>query len=211
MKSIKTLVAMTIFLAGSFFGALNAAEQTFVAGTDYDVTSAQGSDEPMLEEFFNYACGACYTLEKFMGDFKTNNPGIKVKLVPLELNPAWKIYVKAYYIGEKLNVLDKSHSQLFHRLHVQKKPLRDDDDMKTFFIGLGVDEKAYDDIAKSYWLNTQVRMSKQYAFKNKVMSTPTLLVNKRYKLNSKNLGTYPKIEQAIVELSGVKQQAVAAQ
>jgi|GEM_PF-2440403 len=211
MNLRKTLMTLTALLAGAFVTLASAAETNLVAGEHYEITAPKGSDEPMMEEFFNYACGACYGIEKFMGDFKKNNPGIKVKLVPLELNPAWKIYVKAYYIGEKLNVLEKSHSKLFHRLHVEKKAFKGEDDMKAFFLSLGVEEKAYDDVAKSFWLATQVRKSKQYAMKHRVMSTPTLLVNQRFKLNNRNIGDYTKIEQAAITLSGVASQSVAAQ
>ncbi|TQV71038.1 thiol:disulfide interchange protein DsbA/DsbL [Aliikangiella marina] len=211
MKLIKGLVlASGLWAAASGLPVL-AAQSQFVAGEHYEVTTPKGTEEPLLEEFFNYACGACYSIEAFMSDFKSKNPNIPVKMVPLELNPAWKIYVKAYFIGEKLGVLDKSHSKLFHRIHVEKRPLKGEDDMKAFFVSLGVSEKAYDDVAKSYWLNTQLRTSRQYAMKNRVMKTPTLLVNKKYKLDNAKIGTYPKIEQAIIELSGVNKAASAAQ
>lgn len=211
MKSFISFKAVLAALLGSLV-ALNLQANNFEAGKDYEVTASKGSEEPLVEEFFNYACGACYNMENFVTNLKKNNAGLTVKMVPTELRPAWKIYVEAYYIGEKLGVLDKSHAKLFHRIHVQKKFFKDEEDMKEFFLSLGVEEKAYDDVAKSYWLNTQVRMAKQYGRKHKVMSTPVFVVNQRYKLNSQNLGTLPRIEEAIVELSGYKkQQAVAAQ
>ena len=210
MKLVKGLILAASVLASTSSMSLSAAQSQFVAGEHYQVTSVKGSEQPVVEEFFNYACGACYSIEAFMSDFKSKNPNIPVKLVPVELNPAWKIYVKAYYIGEKLAVLDQSHSKLFHRIHVEKRPLKGEEDMKAFFVSLGVTEKAYDDVAKSYWLNTQVRRAKQYAMKNRVMKTPTLLVNQRFKLDNAKIGTYPKVEQAIIELSGVNQSGAGA-
>lgn len=210
MKLIKSLLLVSSLIASTASFSVMAVQSQFIEGEHYQVVSPKGSEQPVLEEFFNYACGACYSIEPFLNEFKSKNPNIPVKLVPLELNPAWKIYVKAYYIGEKLGVLDKSHTKLFHRIHVQNKPLRGDDDMKAFFVSLGVSEKDYDDVAKSYWLNSQVRISKQYAMKNRVMKTPTLLVNKQFKLDNAKIGTYPKIEQAIIELSGVNQAGGAA-
>ncbi len=195
-------VFLSIFM-GVLASGVNAQQNGYVAGEDYVITAADSSDEPMVEEFFNYACGACYSMEGFVTELKKNNPNLKVKKIPLELRPSWKIYVKAYYIGEKLGILEQSHGKIFHRLHVEKRHFKDEDDMKSFFLDLGVEEKAYDDIAKSYWLNTQLRSSKQYAMKHKIASTPVFLVNKRYKLDSTKLAGVDRIEGAIKTLSGL--------
>lgn len=207
---MKQLKFFALVLA-SLVGASSAlAQGKFEEGKHYEVMAPQTKTEPVVEEFFNYACAACYGAEKLATQIKANNPGLKFKYSPVELRESWKIYVKAYYIGEKLNVLDKSHTKLFHRLHVEKKFFRNEGDMKDFFLSLGVDEKEYDKVAKSYWLKTQMRQAKQYAFKNRVTSTPVYLVNKRYKLKRDGMSTYNEIEQAVIELSGYKSKQTAA-
>jgi len=207
MKNLYRFFA-AIFAVSSFSAAV-LAESSFEAGTDYEITAAKADSEPMLEEFFNYACGACYGSEQMVNDIKKNNPGLKFRAIPVELNPSWKIYVKAYFIGEKLGVLDKSHSKLFHRLHVEKKHFKGEEDMKAFYLALGVTEKAYDDVANSYWINTQIRMAKQYTLKHKAFSTPTFLVNKRFKLNRTALGSVKRLTEAVQELSGLNKAASA--
>lgn len=177
----------------------------FEMGKDYQRTGPKVATSPIVEEFFNYACGACYSMENFVTKLKSENPGLKVKPVPIELRPSWKIYVKAYYIGEKLGVLEKSHAKLFHRIHVEKKHFKDETDMKMFFVQLGVTQKAYDDVAKSYWLASQLKQAKQYALKHRISGSPIFLVNQQYKLNNRSLGTYPRIEEAIKKLSGIEQ------
>jgi protein dithiol oxidoreductase (disulfide-forming) len=199
----KLSLLITLFAAAAVNMQVTAAESRFVEGKDYEITAPKTQTEPLVEEFFNYACGACYGAETLVNNIKKNNPGIKFRAVPVELRAAWKIYVKAYFIGEKLNVLDKSHNKIFHRIHVEKKYFKGEDDMKDFFLSLGVDEKAYDDVANSYWINTQMRLAKQYTKKHKAFSTPTFLVNKRYKLNQKAMGSFERVEQAIVEFSGI--------
>lgn len=197
------LMAIILFgfsvIQGSAF-----AEEAFVAGKDYEIVAPKSITEPLVEEFFNYACGHCYGMEEFMSNLKKNNPSLKVKLIPVELRDAWKIYSKAYFIGEKLNILDKSHGKIFYQIHVEKKHFNSESDMKTFFLALGVTEKDYDDVANSYWLKTQLRSAKQYSFKNKVMATPSFLVNKRYRLKNSELGSLKRVEAAIVSLSGLK-------
>ncbi|TQV89513.1 thiol:disulfide interchange protein DsbA/DsbL [Aliikangiella coralliicola] len=179
-----------------------SAKGNFEKGKDYQVTGPNVNSEPMVEEFFNYACSACYSIEGFMTEIKSDYPNLKVKPVPIELRPSWKIYVKAYFLGEKLGVLDQSHSQIFHRIHVEKKPFRGEKDMKEFFIALGVSEKKYDEVNNSFWLKNKVKQSKLYAQHHRVGVSPTLLVNQRYKLNNQNLGSYQRIKEAIKEFSG---------
>ncbi|WP_444996234.1 thiol:disulfide interchange protein DsbA/DsbL [Aliikangiella sp. IMCC44359] len=202
MKLTKNILMALFVGACTLSGAVSAESGSFVAGEHYQIISPKESEEPIVEEFFNYACGACYSMEKVISEIKNENPTVKFKIIPLELRPSWKVYVKAYYIGEKLGVLDKSHEKIFRRIHVEKRHFKNDDDLKDFFVSLGVDAKAYDDVAKSYWLNTQLRLSKQYAMNAKVIGTPTLIVNKRYKLDNKKLGSGERIKQAVKELSG---------
>lgn len=188
-------------LAGGLMSLSVMAEGQFVQGKDYEVTAPATKTEPVVEEFFNYACGGCFSAERFANEFKQKNPNIQFKYVPVELRPAWKIYVEAFFIGQKLGVLEQSHPKIFDRLHVKKKFFKGHDDMKAFFLELGVDEKEYDKTVKSYWLKVQLKKAKQYAFKHKVTGTPMYVVNKRFKLNKDTLSTYDRIESAMVELS----------
>jgi protein dithiol oxidoreductase (disulfide-forming) len=197
---LKIVAALAVVV--SFSGGVNA-QSNFEAGKDYEITASKTQSEPLLEEFFNYACGACYGSEQLVNSLKKKFPSLKFKAIPVGLRPAWEIYVKAYYLGEKLDVLDKSHSKIFHRIHVEKKHFKGEEDMKAFFLSLGVESKAYDDVANSYWINTQMRMAKQYTKKHGAFQTPTFLVNKRFKLNRTGLGSYERIEQAVEELSGL--------
>lgn len=179
------------------------AQDQFSQGKDYQITAPNVATEPVVEVFFNYACPGCYSIEPFIADLKQEYPQLKIKPVPVELRPSWKIYVKAYYIAEKLAVLAKSHNKIFHQIHIEKQMFNNDNDMKKFFLSLGVSEKSYDEIAKSYWLKTQVRQSKRYAQSHRIGTTPTLLVNQRYKLNTQNLGTLQRVKEAIKQFSGI--------
>lgn len=208
MKKIQFLTMAVFGLLMSVSGF--AADGEFVEGTDYEVMSPKNQTQPIVEEFFNYACGACFSAEQFSTQFKEKHPNVKFDYIPVELRPSWKIYVEAYYIGKKLGMLEVSHPKLFNRIHVEKKYLKDHDEMKEFFLALGADEKKYDKTVKSTWLKIQLRQAKQYAFKNRVTGTPVYLVNKRFKLNRTGLGSFDRIEKAIISLSGAKAEAAPA-
>jgi thiol:disulfide interchange protein DsbA len=202
MNFFKLVSISLIFISNQLIAEQDVSAD-LVANQDYSIIAPPSVNEPLVEKFFNYACAACFNMDSFLTQLRDNQPNLTIELQPVSLNSAWEIYTKAYLIGQKLDVLEKSHHKLFHRLHVEKKPLSNDKDMKKFFLSLGVAEKDYNEVADSYWLSTQIRLSKQYAFKHKITALPTLIVNKRYKLDLKALKVVPRVEKAIVELSGL--------
>jgi thiol:disulfide interchange protein DsbA len=184
--------------------SLSAKTRALVEGKDFEQITYKGSSSPEIFEFFNYACGACYQMESFVQNYKKKHPKTKITLIPVELNPAWKIYVKAFYLGELLNISLKSHSAIFHRLHVEKKPIKDEDALKAFFIHLGVQSKDYKEANTSFALNMKTRHAKQLAKKYKIIGTPNFVVNQQYKLNNKALGSTEMIQFALESLTQKK-------
>jgi protein dithiol oxidoreductase (disulfide-forming) len=179
-----------------------AAERALVKGSDYEVVTPKGSKSAEVYEFFSYACGACYTMESFVTRFKKDNSEVKVIPVPTDLgHKQWQIYIKAYYLGELLDVVEQSHTKVFHRVNIEKKHLINDDDLKEFFVGLGVSAEKFDAANKSFSLNAKIRKAKQLVKKFRISGTPTFVVNQKYKLNNQALGTTAMIEKAIKELS----------
>ena len=204
MKNKIIAVAVIAFSLLGFNSLSYAAERALVEGSDYEVVSPKGTKSPEVYEFFSYACGACYTMESFVTQFKKDNPGTKVIPVPTDLGHAqWKIYVKAYYLGELLGVLEQSHSKIFHQINIEKKHIFNDEGLKEFFVGLGVDPAKFDSANKSFSLNAKIRKAKQLIKTYRISATPTFVVNQQYKLDNRALGTTEMINKAIKELSSV--------
>ncbi|MDQ7048866.1 MAG: thiol:disulfide interchange protein DsbA/DsbL [Enterobacterales bacterium] len=183
---------------------LSAAKRVLVEGSDYEVMTASGTKTPEIMEFFNYGCPHCYTMEDFTNNFKKKHSDIKFIAVPTDLgHPQWTIYVKAYYLGEILKVIDQSHGKIFQRIHVQNKAFTSDADLKAFFATLGVDGALFDKANKSFTLNAKIRKAKQLARKFAIQGTPMFVANQRFKLDNKKLGTTEMIEKAMVDLSQI--------
>ena len=158
MRSLKQTLAV-ILLATLSLGLPSVVAADLEEGKHYEVISQQLSCKPKVTEYFNYGCGACYNSEKFVNDWKKNKPdNIEFELVALELNPAWKVYVEAYYIAEMLGVLEKTHTRTFHRIHVEKKPITTRESLKAFYVSLGVDAKRFAQAASSFQLNTNIHL-----------------------------------------------------
>lgn len=205
MNYLKLLSLCLLFSVNIFLAKIVVADSQFVAGDHYQVVAAQESEQPTLEMFFSYGCPACYQSESFIQRLRVNYPQLTIKLIPVSFNPGWDLYAKAFFIADKLNVMDKIHSKLFHYVHEEKKQITTEEQLKAFFVDSGVTRTDYNAVANSYWLNTQIRLSKQKTKKNKVLSAPSFLVNERYLLNSKVLANFNNLEAAMVELSKVKQ------
>jgi len=201
---IKLLKPLFVFIFASLFLAntLQAEVRPLVEGSDYEVMGPKGTTKPEVLEFFSYACGACYSMEGFVNQFKKDHGGIKFNAVPTDLDrPQWQIYIKAYYLGELLKVLDKSHGKIFHRVNVLKKPITNEEALKKFFVELGVDPNQYDKASKSFALNAKIRKAKQLVRKYRIVGTPTFVANKRFKLDNGKLNSNEMIEKAILDLS----------
>jgi protein dithiol oxidoreductase (disulfide-forming) len=205
MKS-KFITAMLIaFSLLGFNSQSHAAERALVEGSDYEIVSPKGTKSPEVYEFFSYACGACYSMESFVNQFKKDNADTKIIPVPTDLgHQQWQIYIKAYYLGELLGVLDQSHAKIFHRVNIEKKHIIKDKDLKEFFVGLGVDPAKFDAANKSFSLNAKIRKAKQLVKTYRISATPTFVVNQQYKLDNRALGTTEMINKAIKELSQIK-------
>ncbi len=200
----KLLKTLSVFIVANLLliGTLLAEIRPIVEGSDYEIMGPQGTSSPEVMEFFSYGCGHCYTMEGFVNKFKKDHADIKFSAVPTDLgHPQWQIYIKAYYIGELLKVLDKSHGKLFHRINVQRKPLSKEADLKNFFVELGVAPEKYDKANKSFALSAKIRKAKQLAKKYRIMGTPTFVANKRFKLDNRKLASNEMIEKALLDLS----------
>lgn len=201
----KIFKAAIVFLFSSILASgLMAETRPLIEGDDYEVMASKGSKKSEVLEFFSYACGHCYTMEGFISRFKKENGNVKVIPVPNDLGrPQWQIYVKAYYLGELLKVLDQSHQKIFHQINVENKHITSDEALKAFFMTLGVDSAKYDRAIKSVALDMRVRKAKQLARKYRITGTPIFVANQRFKLNNTALGSNEMIEKALKELTNI--------
>ena len=206
IKLIKTALIFTAVLT-MFTGTSQAETRPLVKGTDYKVMASKGTTKPEVFEFFSYACGHCYTMEGFVNKFKTDHAGIKFTPVPTDLgHPQWQVYVKAFYLGQLLKVLDKSHGKIFHRVNVLNKPITNDANLKSFFVELGVSPEQFDSANKSFALDAKVRKAKQLVRKYQISGTPTFVANQQFRLDNRELGNNEMIEKALLDLTATTSQ-----
>ncbi len=142
----------------------------------------QASKGPEVIEFFAYFCPHCNHIEENLKPWREKLPkSVTFIRIPLTLgNTGTRIYSKAYFIGQALNVLTISHPALFDRYHKQKLPLSTDSELKQFYLQLGVSETAYDKVVNDPTLEEKINHAENLAKSMGIASVPSFVVNGRF-------------------------------
>lgn len=151
-------------------------------GESFRVASAEAeSAKPRVQEFFSYACPHCYTMEGFVHDWLGKKPkAIGFERVPVVFRPEWEIYAKAYYLGEELGLLERSHEAVFKRVHDENKPFQNEAELVEFFVALGAEREAVTGVLAGPRLAERVAEAKALTARYQIGSTPSFVVNEKY-------------------------------
>ena len=141
----------------------------------------------MVEEFFNYGCGACYSLEPAMEKWLQEKPkDVVFTRTPVVFHSQWEIYAKTYYIIQALKLNDKLSSQIFAAVHdpeLAKKydNLQTTKSMEKFFVDHGVKAETF---AAAYNYSPQIDANVKQGMNRMqsygIYSVPTIVVAGKY-------------------------------
>lgn len=188
---LKTIFGAALALLALTQVACAEASNTSKAkeGQDYTVYSgAKGTDKPEVLEFFAYTCGHCYNMEGFLEKWKPGKPEeVTFKQIPL-FSPSADYYAHAFYVAELLNVMDRVHPAIYHRLHVQKQNIPNKKALIPIFEAAGVSAEEFEKAYNSFAVQNKVQYAKKLSRDFRITATPTFVVNQKYKItNYKNL------------------------
>ena len=157
---------------------------SFVEGEDY-ITKFPNEQpkNPVLVEFFSYMCPHCFNFEPTLTRWEQQKPdSVELLRIPVTFGRtgSWGLAAKSYYIAKELQ-LEKEFSKLmFRKIHIDKKPPRNESDIGKIFLSLGIDDKAFKKAANSFNVNSNVRKADFLVKKYKVSGVPYFLINKKY-------------------------------
>lgn len=206
---IKNLVSI-VFALG-LATAANAA--TYEVGKHYELlpqaqrtTVAPGKVEVM--EVFSYGCPACDHFQPVMKKLKAALPAnAELVYLPASWNTAenWPTFQRAYLTAKSLGVADKAHDQMFAaiwtsggELAIQqngpgsplKKNLPTIDDIARFYQKVaGTKPADFVAASKSFSVDLKMRQADAQIIAMRVPSTPTLVVNGKYRINNDAIQT----------------------
>jgi thiol:disulfide interchange protein DsbA len=179
----------------------------------YLVDPAQPTSHPgkvEVTEVFSYACPACNSFHTTMDQLVSNLPSnAVVTYLPASFRPDenWPLFQRAYYAAQALGVADKTYDAMFdaawktgelatYDLQAGKPKPHEAwptiDDVAKFYAKYGVDPKQFVGVANSFSINTQMKRADDELKALGVDSTPTIVVNGKYRLTPATAGGGPQ-------------------
>ena len=193
------------------------AQQTFEAGKEYFlVEPPQGTssgDKIEVLEVFSYACPACNQFRPFADKIKTDLPAnAAMTYLPASFIPTedWPVFQRAFFAAQALGLVDKTHNAMFDAIwkegslkisdpvtHQLVKPLPTIEDVARFYAGYGAKADDFVGVANSFAVNTKMKRADAQIKAYGVDSTPTIIVNGKYRITPKTAGGMDKVEAVV--------------
>jgi thiol:disulfide interchange protein DsbA len=198
----KILLVLLAFGFSQVFAQQNVATKspiTYTKGKEYTELETpfetSDKDHVVVYEFFGYTCPHCNHFQPYMRPWHAKLPSyVKLVRVPVIFSPAWRIYSQAYYTAETMGFVEKTHQAMFDALHKQHKRFRNIEQIADWYAeNFGIDKKAFLATANSFMIDSKMRQAMNMAQKMKVTSTPSLVINGKYKPNTKVLSNVPDL------------------
>jgi thiol:disulfide interchange protein DsbA len=180
-----------------------------VEGTDY-VTIKGGEPWKPLDgkievvEVFGYVCPACAAFDPLVSAWKAKLPAdVRFSYVPAPFGPEWNPYAKAFYVAESMGLVDRSHSALIHEIHITQ------DDAGRRRSGRRAEDRQllrqvrrepegipeHDELVLGERAGQQ---GPQFMIRSGANSTPTLIVNGKYKVTGNSFEDMLRIASGLI-------------
>lgn len=205
MQKLGTLAAAAL-LVGALVQLPAAAADAPIAGKDYTVvnpaqpTEAKGKVEVI--EFFSYGCPHCHEFDPLLEKWaKGAAKDVEVKRVPITFGrDVWVPLAKMYYTLEALGELERMHGAVFEALHNQRVPLNVENAQFEWIASKGIDGKKYQDLYKSFTIQSKVARAQQIAAGYKITGVPTMAVGGRFMTSGSLTGSHEGILRVVDQL-----------
>ncbi|MFK8010685.1 MAG: thiol:disulfide interchange protein DsbA/DsbL [Marinicellaceae bacterium] len=209
-KIVLLLLTFSIFSVSAQNSAVSKVQKNYVAGKHYTIIDpafeTDNADQVIVYEFFGYTCPHCSNFQAYIKPWHKKLPeNVKLVRIPVIFQSGWEIYAKAYYTAETMGIIEKTHQPLFDAIHKERKNFRTIEQLADWFESkFSVDRATFLSTANSFMIDSKVRQSNNMMRKMQVTSTPTVIVNGKYKPNVKELGTITSMLDMVSYLSDLE-------
>lgn len=134
-------------------------------------------------EFFWYGCPHCLHFEPLLAEWlKTKADDVAFVRQPAVFNARWGAHAKAYFTAEALGVVEKVHADFYDAIQNKKQALESEEDLAKFFAAHGVKDEDFRKAFHSFGVDRKMRQAEGMSARYGVTSTPSLIVNGKYRL-----------------------------
>lgn len=141
-----------------------------------------------VAEVFSYACIHCFTFQPMVNKWKTTMAkDVRWEYVPAAFGGPFDQFAKAYFAAQILGVQEKTHDAVFKGIFTDKLVKQGTpDEVADLYARFGVDRAKF--LATMAGNDVKARMAKarDFAMRSGVESTPTLIVNGKYRVLGRN-------------------------
>ena len=214
-RSFKTwlaFLALALASASCYAQGWTEGKNYFPVNPPQRTTVAPGKVEVM--EVFSYACPACNAFQPIMQDLKKSlPPNAQVVYLPASFRPDedWHVFQRAYFAADALGIAAKTHDAMFNAVwttgelatsdpttHRIKNPMPSIEDIARFYQRTaGVPADKFLAMAKSFTVDAKMKQADNQIGIMQALSTPTLIVNGKYRLDSTSAGSFDKLVQLV--------------
>lgn len=198
-----------IFLATLLLAPLTLSAQLKpsvpVAGKDYVVLSAPqptwGTGGIEVAEVFSYSCVHCAEFQPLVNAWKKKLPAdVRFTYVPAVFGGVWDNTARAYFAAEALGVQAKTHDAIFKAFFIDRKIKTGSvEELAGIYAGLGVNRKKMLDTMNGFTVSSKLNRARQFAVRAGVDSTPSLIVNGKYRVTAKSLESSLQVADFLVQ------------
>jgi protein dithiol oxidoreductase (disulfide-forming) len=184
----------------------------WVEGKNYFlIDPAQPTSHPgkiEVTEVFSYGCPACNGFHSTADQIaKSLPPNAVMNYLAASFRPDenWPMYQRAFYAAQALNLVEKTHDAMFDAVwksgelstyNLKASGLKPHsawptiEDAAKFYAKYGVDPKEFVGVANSFTVNTKMKRADDLMKAYGVDSTPTMIVNGKYRFTASSAGGY---------------------
>jgi thiol:disulfide interchange protein DsbA len=198
---------------------------SWTEGRDYSlIIPAQPTSVPpgkvAVTEVFSYGCPVCNRFLPVMHKLKSSLPAnVVIDYLPASFNPGedWPMFQRAYLTAQMLGIADKAHDAMFDAVWKTgelgifdsagnlKAPMPTIQDAARFYNRVtGTPIADFVATAQSMGVDTRVGQADNLLIRYRVSSTPILLVNGKYRIDSP-AGRNPEAVIALVKWLAAKE------
>ncbi len=154
---------------------------------------SNSSDGVEVVEVFSYLCPACYMFQPFVSSWEEQLPEqVTFRRAPVAWRN-WEPMARAYYTAEVLDIVEDSHEALFSALHDRNQQFRNMRDLGEFYSQFGIGAERFESTARSFPVESKMRMGNATIGKWQVRSTPSLVINGKYRVSPRRGSTYEEM------------------
>jgi len=198
-RSIALLLPLAIFTL-----AASARAATWTEGVQYArITPAQQTTVPAgkveVLEVFSYGCPACNAFQPTMDKLRHALPAnAQLAFLPAAFNPAedWPMFQRAFLAAQALGIAERTHQAMYDAVWKSgelgiivpgtnrlKSPLPSIADAASFYARVaGINPQQFLAMANSFGIDSKMRAADAQIVAMHVDSTPTLIVNGKYRV-----------------------------